>query len=70
MLEAYSTDLVSAEQALIGYVFLTSDHSREVNGFSAPIEVLVGMDLQGTITFRAMSRGIRNSARRVAKAYL
>jgi len=122
VLEAYHTDLVTGEQTLLGYVFLTSDHPREVEGFSAPIEVLVGMDLQGTltaikvlhyvesirklwgdslatpgyqeqyagkhisdsfrvgrdidgmtratITFRAMSRGIRNSARQVAKAYL
>lgn len=122
VIKAYRTDPESAERQLLGYVFLTSDLPRAVNGFSAPIEVLVGMDLEAritavkvlhyvesirtlwgdflatpgyqeqfagkhvsepfrvgkdidgmaraTITFRAMSKGIRNSARRVARAYL
>ena len=120
--KAYRTDLASGEQKLIGYVFQTADTPPEEVGYSAPIEVLVGMDLEGsitgikvlyyiesirwiwgdflsapgyqeqfsgkhisdafqvdsdiygisraTITVRAMSIGIRNSARRVAEAYL
>lgn len=120
--KAYRTDPVSGEQQLVGYAFLTPDVPPEEVGYSAPIEVLVGMDLEGritgievlyyresirsiwgdflstpgyqeqfagkhisdafrvgrdidgisraTITVRAMSRGIRNSARRVAEAYL
>lgn len=120
--KAYSTDPVSKEQQLTGYAFLTADVPPEEVGYSAPIEVLVGMDLEGritgikvlyytesirriwgdflsipgyqeqftgkfisddfrvgedidgisraTITVRAMSIGIRNSARRVAQSYL
>jgi Na+-translocating ferredoxin:NAD+ oxidoreductase RnfG subunit/ferredoxin len=119
---AYRADPSSGEQTLVGYVFLTSDAPPEEIGYSAPIVVLVGIDLEGTITgarvlryresirrvwgdflqrpgvqeqyagkhiadpFRvgrdvdgitratitmsAMSRGIRNAARRVAAAYL
>lgn len=107
---------------LIGYLFITPDLPPEEIGYSAPIEVLVGMDLTGkltgievlyyresyksirgdflaterfpnqfedknivedfrvgrdvdgvsraTITSWAVSRGIRNAARRVAEAYL
>jgi NosR/NirI family nitrous oxide reductase transcriptional regulator len=120
--KAYRIDSVSGEQTLAGYAFLTADVPPEEAGYSAPIEVLVGMDLEGritgikvlhyaesirsiwgdflsipgyqeqftgkfisdafrvggdidgisraTITVRAMSIGIRNSARRVAEAYL
>lgn len=120
--KAYSANPVSEEQQLTGYAFLTADVPPEEVGYSAPIEVLVGMDLEGritgikvlhytesirriwgdflsipgyqeqftgklisdefrvdedidgisraTITVRAMSIGIRDSARRVAQSYL
>lgn len=110
------------EPQLVGYVFETPDLPPEEVGYAAPIEVLVGMDLSGTLTgieilyyresyksirgdflnterfpdqfagmsvgdgFRvgrdvdgvsratitswAVSRGIRNAARKVARAYL
>jgi NosR/NirI family nitrous oxide reductase transcriptional regulator len=110
-----------AGDELIGYVFLTSDVPPEVDGYSGPIRVLVGLSLDGTITgvrvtdyresrrydwgdflsdpwlldqftgkhltdrfrlnqdldgisqvtisVRAMTRGIRDAARRVALAY-
>ncbi len=119
---AYRQDPETGEESLLGYVFRTSDVPPEVMGYDAPIDVLVGMDLEGTLTgilvvrhreslqrtrgrfletpgfqeqyagmsvrdpFRvggdvnnisgatitvdAMSRGIRNAARRVATAYL
>ena len=118
---AFGEDPESGERTLLGYVFLTSDLPPEERGYSGPIEVLVGVDLQGTLTgvrvtryresiqsiygdflripgfqeqfagkhiadpFRvyrdvagisratitvaAMSRGIRNAARRVVQAY-
>ena len=120
--EAFSVDPSTGTQSLVGYVFLTSDLPPEVFGYSAPITVLVGINLEGTLTgielvayreslrasrgdflnragylrqfggkhvanqFRvrrdvdnisgatitvdAMSRGIRNAARRVAAVYL
>ena len=110
------------ELQTIGYLFETPDMPPEEIGYSAPVDILVGMDLRGTITglkilhyiesyksirgdfinseyfpdqfenknivegFRigrdvdgisratitswAVSRGIRNAARRVAEAYL
>ena len=110
------------EPQTIGYLFETPDMPPEEVGYSAPVDILVGMDLRGTITglkilhyiesyksirgdfinseyfpdqfenknivegFRigrdvdgisratitswAVSRGIRNAARRVAEAYL
>lgn len=119
---AYSEATGSAAPNLIGYLFETPDLPPEQIGYSAPIEMLVGMDLEGTITgmkilyyresyrsirgdflaterfpnqfadkniiegFRvgrdidgvsratisswAVSRGIRNAARRVAQTYL
>ncbi len=112
----------AVEPELLGYLFETPDLPPEEVGYSAPIEVLVGMDLGGTLTgieilyyresyksirgdflnterfpnqfadkslgegFRvgrdvdgvsratitswAVSRGVRNAARRVARAYL
>ncbi|MFM1897045.1 MAG: hypothetical protein RLZZ385_2119 [Pseudomonadota bacterium] len=118
---AYKTGSDGQPQ-LLGYLFETSDLPPEEVGYSAPIDVLVGIDLQGTLTgiqvlyyresyrsirgdflaterfpnqfagksiaegFRvgrdvdgvsratitswAVSRGIRNAARRVAQAYL
>ncbi len=112
----------NGEEALAGYAFLTADMPPEEVGFSAPINVLVGMDIEGRLTgikvmdyresylsirgdflnsrgfqpqfrnktldegFRvgqdingvsratisswAMSRGIHNAARRVARSHL
>ena len=112
----------SEELETVGYLFETPDMPPEEIGYSAPVDVLVGMDLKGNITgikilyyiesyksirgdfinseyfpnqfddkniiegFRigrdldgisratitswAVSRGIRNAARRVAEAYL
>jgi transcriptional regulator of nitric oxide reductase len=120
--KAYRSDPDTKARELVGYVFLTSDIPPEEVGYSAPIEVLVGMDLTGTltgvkvgryresiiriwgdflrlpgvqeqfagkrvtdpfrvgrdvagitratITMRAMSRGIREAARRVTQEYL
>ena len=119
---AFKSNSKNAEPELAGYVFTTPDLPPEELGFSGPIDMLVGMDLQGeitgvkvlhylesykhlrgdfigdanfvdqfvgksleddfrvnrdidgmsraTITSWAMSRGIRNAARRVAEAYL
>jgi len=119
---AYRGDPESGNAELLGYLFETPDLPPEEIGYSAPIEVLVGMDLRGTLTgieilyyresyksirgdflnterfpqqfadkpvgdgFRvgrdvdgvsratitswAVSRGVRNAARRVARAYL
>ena len=46
----YRLDPVSGEQVLVGYAFLTSDLPPEELGYSGPIEALVGMDLEGTLT--------------------
>lgn len=119
---AYRDNPGASEPELIGYLFETPDLPPEEIGYSAPIEVLVGMDLNGmltgieilyyresyksirgdflnterfpnqfanksigegfrvgrdidgvsraTITSWAVSRGIRNAGRRVARAYL
>lgn len=48
--EAYRAGPAPDERTLIGYAFLTSDLLPEQNGFSGPIEVLVGMDLLGVLT--------------------
>ena len=110
------------DASIVGYVFETTDFEPQEIGYSGPIEVAVGMDVQGvlsgieilyynesymsirgdflnterfpnqfeaksitenfrvgrdvdgvsraTISSWAVSRGIRNSARRVARAYL
>lgn len=39
-----------AEEAVVGYAFLTSDVPPEELGYNGPIEVLVGMDREGTLT--------------------
>lgn len=109
-------------ERLVGYVFVTSDVPPEPFGYSGPVQALVGMDLEGsltgvrvmdywesiqesmgdflrrpgfqehfsgkhigdafrvygdvqgisraTISVRALSRGVRDSARRVALLYL
>ncbi|GJM11873.1 MAG: hypothetical protein DHS20C12_02760 [Pseudohongiella sp.] len=47
--KAYKTDPDSGEQTLIGYAFVTADTEPEPNGYSAPIDTLIGMDLDGNI---------------------
>lgn len=47
--KAYSTDSVTGEKTLVGYAFVTPDFPPEPNGFSGPIDTLVGLDLEGTI---------------------
>ena len=46
---AYRTDPVSGGQTLIGYAFVTPDVPPEPNGYSGPIDTLIGMDLEGKI---------------------
>ena len=48
--EAYALDPSTGAETLVGYAFLTSDLPPEQQGFNAPIEVLVGMDLGGVLT--------------------
>lgn len=45
----YAAD-APAEEAVVGYAFLTSDVPPEELGYNGPIEVLVGMDREGTLT--------------------
>ena len=45
----YAADAPS-DEALVGYAFLTSDVPPEELGYNGPIEVLVGMDREGTLT--------------------
>jgi NosR/NirI family transcriptional regulator, nitrous oxide reductase regulator len=47
---AYVGSAEEGEQELIGYLFETPDYPPEEIGYSAPIEVLVGMDLEGTLS--------------------
>ncbi|MBT3530470.1 MAG: FMN-binding protein [Gammaproteobacteria bacterium] len=48
--EAYRRDPASGEDELIGYLIYSPDYPPEPNGYSGPIKVLVGMDLEGMIT--------------------
>jgi len=48
--KAYAEAESGAEPELIGYLFETPDYPPEEIGYSAPIEVLVGMDLEGTLS--------------------
>lgn len=47
---AYAAPEQNGEPELIGYLFETPDYPPEEIGYSAPIEVLVGMDLEGTLS--------------------
>lgn len=47
---AYRRDPSSSESQLMGYLFETPDWPPEEIGYSAPVDVLVGIDTQGTIT--------------------
>ena len=63
--EAYRADPETGAETLIGYAFVTADIPPEVQGYSAPITVLVGMDLTGSLTgieilaYRESLRGSR-----------
>lgn len=46
---AYRTDPATGEQTLIGYAVVTADIRPEPDGFSGPIDTLIGMDLGGNI---------------------
>lgn len=48
--EAYGADPATGAETLVGYAFVTADIPPEVQGYTAPITVLVGMDLSGTVT--------------------
>jgi len=48
--KAYREDPTSAAKTLIGYVYLTADVPPEANGYSGPIDSLIGIDLTGNIT--------------------
>jgi Na+-translocating ferredoxin:NAD+ oxidoreductase RnfG subunit/NAD-dependent dihydropyrimidine dehydrogenase PreA subunit len=47
---AFVADSVTGAESHVGFVFLTSDVPPETTGYNAPIRVLVGMDLSGTLT--------------------
>ncbi|MBC53240.1 MAG: hypothetical protein CMQ34_05320 [Gammaproteobacteria bacterium] len=47
---AFATDPESGEERVAGYVFQTSDLPPEEVGFSATIDVLVGLDMDATVT--------------------
>jgi len=47
--KAYRTGPANGEKSLIGYAFVTPDVPPEANGYSGPIDALVGMDLHGNI---------------------
>jgi len=47
--KAYSDNPENIEPEVIGYLFETPDWPPEEIGYSGPIDVLVGMDLRGTI---------------------
>ncbi len=63
--EAYRADPETGAETLIGYAFVTADIPPEVQGYTAPINVLVGMDLAGSLTgieilaYRESLRGSR-----------
>ncbi|MFZ8976776.1 MAG: 4Fe-4S binding protein [Pseudohongiellaceae bacterium] len=46
----YKGEAGSTDAELVGYLFETPDYPPEEVGYSAPIDVLVGIDLQGTLT--------------------
>ena len=50
VISAFKEDSVTGEKTLMGYIYLTSDVPPEANGYSAPINVLIGLGLDGNIT--------------------
>ena len=65
---------VESIRTLWGDFLATPGYQEQFAGKHVSEPFRVGKDIDGmaraTITFRAMSKGIRNSARRVARAYL
>ncbi len=47
--KAYRADPDNGEQVLIGYAFVTPDVPPEPNGYSGPIDTLIGIDLEGKV---------------------
>lgn len=47
---AFRRNPASSESELMGYLFETPDWPPEEIGYSAPVDVLVGIDVEGTIT--------------------
>ncbi len=50
VMPAYGTDPATGAERLVGYAFLTSDVPPERQGYSGPVETLVGLGLDGVIT--------------------
>ncbi|MBT8146275.1 MAG: FMN-binding protein [Gammaproteobacteria bacterium] len=50
VISAFRTDPASTRPELVGYVFTTPDLPPEEAGFSGPVHMLIGMDLDGQIT--------------------
>ena len=50
VIKAYGPHPTTGKEALLGYLFLTSDWPPEESGYNSTIETLVGMDTQGQIT--------------------
>ena len=46
----YKGDANSADAELVGYLFEPPDYPPEEIGYSAPVDVLVGIDMDGTLT--------------------
>ncbi len=46
----YRKNPASGEQEQVGFVFLTDDYPPERVGYAAPIDLLVGMDMEGVVT--------------------
>jgi NosR/NirI family nitrous oxide reductase transcriptional regulator len=46
----FRTNPDNGEQELVGFVFLTDDYPPERVGYAAPIDMLVGMNLEGIVT--------------------
>ena len=47
--QAFKNDPATGEQTLIGYAFVTPDFPPEPNGYSGPIDTLIGLGLDGKI---------------------
>ena len=47
---AFAADPATGREVLVGFVFTTRDVPPEENGYNAPIEMIVGLDLEGRIT--------------------
>ena len=47
---AFATDPATGSEVLVGFVFTTPDVPPEESGYNAPIEMIVGLDIEGQIT--------------------